>query len=206
MKKFILTAFLLALPSCGSAGDFTVTEEETTSVDAMPGETSETDTLLAATKDAGPEVDGSDTKPSCVTDLSYLGPSDDFTIAFMLTTTASKPSPLLNQRPTCSALQPFWDLQMLASGALDLQIGGSGDNVEAKSTPTITVNDGIAHKIVIRRSGTMLSFTVDGKDAGKSSFSAATGKLPSLKTGETDKDACPMEPLAGKITETCLSR
>lgn len=202
-SPILLAVFSMSLAACGG-GSFVVLpgEEDTGLVDAHL-DSAETDTLFAATKDGAPETDAG---KKCEPDLSYVDAAGNFTIALSVETTSTKPSPLLNQRPTCSALQPFWDLQMLGNGVVDLQIGGSGDNVEAKSNPTMPVNDGALHRIVLHREGSTLFFIIDGKDAGKSPFAAATGKLSPLKTGETDKEACPMEPFVGKISDVCLSR
>ena len=172
--------------------------------DGMPDVSQEVSTSDAPedTKTEGPTC-------TCVDDLSNIGLAD-FYVAFTITTNATVPMAILNQRSTCDATHPFWDVQtgtnLGINGVVFIQVG-DGSNIFDDQSTQQTVTDNQPHRVVIARtnSGNTFTLTVDGQ--GTPQVGAATepltGTLPSLQTGT---DVCTTyEPIAGQLTNVCIT-
>lgn len=151
-----------------------------------------------------------DAGPTCLTDLSGVG-TGDFQIAFAVTTThvpaASTYMALLNQRARCDNTLPGWDVWMTADGSLGIEVfdgkAGVYDNV---TTDGRAINDGVRHRIVVRRSGTLITVNVDGVvRTYPSELMMALDALSPMNVGIDP--LCPgVKPFSGQLTDVCLTR
>jgi hypothetical protein len=69
------------------------------------------------------------------------------------------------------------------------------------------VNDGSPHAVTITRTSGTLTATVDGVAAGGAASTSNLGALPAMRIGSdicTERDGT--IPLAGALTDVCLSR
>lgn len=170
--------------------------------------------------EAGNHLDGGATEADggascgCTGDLSNVG-DGDFAIAFTVDTTAWPTAPgymaILNQRSTCSASQPGWDVGMNANGTLSFQVFDGSSTYDNEQSAAV-INDGQEHHVVLSRvgAGATIRISVDGTPQTFPGLpvESLTGALAMLQTGTdtlcaTD-GARPAEPFAGVLTKVCV--
>lgn len=180
------------------------------------GDAAEATTVEAAVEAGAPEAGAVDAGPTCTCtgDLSGVG-LGDFTVAFTLATTSQPASPgymaLLNQRSTCTAATPGWDVWMSPAGTVWVEVF-SGGNVFDNVQSAAVLNDGQEHRVVITRlqHGSLFQIEIDGKVSGYpgAPLEALTGKLAPLATGTdttcTANAGQPAYPLSGLLTKVCV--
>lgn len=88
----------------------------------------------------------------------------DFTVAFAIQTTMTGVAYVLGKRPACDSTQSFWDASFTGSQGLGMEMYGAFGPPRNGAT-AVPINDGFFHTIVIVRSGTTVSFYVDGGPA-----------------------------------------
>ena len=164
--------------------------------------------LAVMALDSAPLADFSalDLESPCVPSLANVG-QGDFSIRFRITTAASVLSTVLFQRAECDALKDFWEVDLLATGQLQIAVG-EGNQGYATLTTTTTVNDGKPHFLVIERRAKQLSVLVDGTTEGGSVVAApaALHDLPPL--GIANSNPCSsagVHTLNGTVSDVCLS-
>jgi laminin G domain protein len=152
---------------------------------------------------------------TCVDDLSNVG-NGDFAIAFTIATTMQPVQPgygaLLNQRATCDATKPGWDVWLNHDGTVTVQVY-DGSNIFDNVSTTAIVNDGTQHRVIIdrRASGTKFDISIDGtvEHFSNASVEWLTGVLANLDTGIepvcSGNMAEPSEPLTGLINKVCIA-
>lgn len=84
----------------------------------------------------------------------------DFTIAFVVRTTATPGlMSIIGKREAC-APGTFWDVRFYANGAMILELMES--NLHTGVTTSTAINDGLYHTVVFARAGTVVTAYVDG--------------------------------------------
>lgn len=152
-----------------------------------------------STRDApsGRDVDEVDPPPGpeCIQTLANVG-LDDFTIRFRIRTTETVNRAVLCQRSPCSG--PGYDVSMQATGRL--HFGAAGTDL----LNYVAINDGTPHDVVIRRTASTLTITVDGADAVSAPSTTDFGAIPPLAV----RIGCPCLPDAwtATITRVCITR
>ncbi len=150
--------------------------------------------------------------PSCLTDLSGIG-TGDFHVTFTLVTTAQSWMALVNQRSACLPYDG-WDVYMTPTGAIEVE---TDDGIAADRVWQVgggPVNNGQPHLIEAARVGGYLWVETDGPPMSVlMPDTHALGSLPPIVVG-TDPggigpDGCGsgvVEPLAGSLTDLCITR
>lgn len=153
---------------------------------------------------------------ACLGDLSGVG-LGDFTIGFTVRTSMRFGEPgyaaLLNQRSSCDASHPGWDVLMRSDGTVGLQIYDGSNVFDDAKLEGAAVNDGAEHRVVLRRTGggSVVVMTVDGRGGALLGEppEALSGTLAPLDTGQepicAGNMAAPALGLQGEIGSACVA-
>jgi hypothetical protein len=163
------------------AADSTV-EERVANDAAEQGALSDAATVDGAQGEFG-AIDATQEAPGCTRDLSNIG-TNDFDISFKVTSVQDGLVALVNQRASCGP-SAFWDVRM-SSGFIFAEVDSILDYNTVTSTGT-RVNDGLAHRVSVRRSAETLTVYVDGLASGSTSASESLGQLAPVVM---DTDVC----------------
>lgn len=181
-----------------------------------PPDSAPTSALPDGAGEAAPGGDGGAALPPCACsgDLSDVG-LGDFTIALEIAIHGPPTSPgyfpLANQRRTCDAQSPGWELSVVWSGELAMQVY-DGSNVFDNAQTSAKVDDGMAHRVVVRRlGGSVIEVDVDGEAqrfAGQppedlsGQLAAMLTRVEPVCAGNT---AAPSEPTQGTVEGLCVA-
>jgi hypothetical protein len=203
--KTLLAVLAMVLVGCGGSA-FSVGEGDDGGGDVVVRADGDDAGMHVAVPDAAmeaapPEAAEADAGPACLSTLSNVG-TNDFRIAFTLTTTAKMSTALVNQRSTCTA-STEWDVFMSPGGGIEFE---TDDGVSADRVFVIgggPVNDGQPHKIVAARTnGQIWVQTDDGIRSQLIPDPYAIDALPPLVEGS---DPCTETVvLVGTIADLCV--
>jgi hypothetical protein len=141
----------------------------------------------------------------CTNDLSYVG-TGDFEVKFTITTSSQQPSAaVLSQRGICDHSY-FWAVRFAYGGRVWLELDEPEGRNYLFCLSAIAVNDGVPHRVVMRRISGVVSIVVDCREPDFcSSATDLSGALAPL--GGPSADPCIWEPgympIEGTVTHVC---
>lgn len=144
--------------------------------------------------------------PSCGLTIAGVD-AGDFTIRFQIRpiTAAVATSNVLFQRAECSARFDFWDVDLLASGQLRVEVGEGGRGYATLVT-LASVDDRRLYDVVVHRGAGVLSVAIDGALAGAVASPHSLGALPPL--GIARGGPCEghgKQAFVGYVSDVCLT-
>lgn len=107
--------------------------------------------------DSGPTCEDPTGGGACTGDLSMIG-TGDFEVKFTITTSTTAISAIVQQRAICDHSY-FWDARLL-NGAVFFEVDDANANYAFCQSP-VALNDGLPHRVVVRRVAGSLSIVVD---------------------------------------------
>jgi hypothetical protein len=230
MKK-IIVAYATALLGCGGAfsADFNIDSgsEAADGIDAPSEKASQKETESGSSSDASrlnvesgvqeasaKVVDSGNAEASidpidsgydagtCVIDLSNIGLAD-FSVTFDVKTANPNGGWILDQQASCGVWTNYWNISVLGgSGTIGVSLC---DATHLTTLQSVTaVDDGILHHVIVARTASKLSITIDGHLDNSGMGGPVAASLGSLGMLQLGVSVCG-DPLVGTVSNVCLS-